>query len=77
MAKISSIIFSRLGCAHATYIVCLFLVVFILFALLIIFVCALFDSAYYFCPRSFCLCDILLFLFPEISAANYYVPAFE
>jgi len=77
MVKISSIIFSRPGCTHAMYIVCLLLVLFILFAFLIIFSFTLFDYANYFFTCSFCLFDILLFLFLEISAANYYVLAFE
>ena len=76
-AKSSIISFSRSGRAHAMYIVCLLLVVFIWFVLLIIFAFALFDSAYYFCSNSFCLFDILLFLFLEISAANYHVLDFE
>jgi len=62
---------------RAMYIVCFLLVVFILFTFLIIFVFSLFDYAYYFFSRSFCLLDILLFLSPGISAANYYVLDFE
>lgn len=77
MAKILKIIFSRLDHARAMYIVCVLLFVFIRFVFLIAFAFTLFDSAYYFCSHSFCLFDILLFFFPEISAANYYVLAFE
>jgi len=77
MAKISSITFNRPGHTRAMYIVYFLLVVFILLALLIIFVFTLFDYAYYFCSRSFYLLDILLFLFPEINVANYYVLASE
>lgn len=60
-------------CLFAFLCVYLLALLFLLLTLLLCFAC----SDYYFFLRLFHLLGMLLFLFPEISVANYYILDFE